>query len=291
MVNLTILTTTYNRAEYLKRCYKSLTTQTNMDFEWIIIDDGSEDDTEVVVNEIILSNTLFPIKYYKKQNGGKHRAINYAQQFIAGKYLIILDDDDELTFDAVEIILRYWEKYKVNPKIWCLSFEKCYNDKKIVQTWHGDNEILSNHIYFRVNSKISGDCAEVVRSDVFNLFKFPEFENEKFLGEACIWVIAAQEYDTVYIKKAIYICEYLEGGLSKSGRKMRLANPQGGMYTSSIYFEKKINWRVKFKNMLLFDCYAVSSKEPFNSIRKNNHKIWLYLFLPFGWILYNIWSK
>ena len=97
---LTVLTPTYNRVHTLPACFGSLSRQTRTEFEWIVVDDGSTDGTEEYFAG--LPERPFPVRYIKKENGGKHTALNAAHPFIHGKYVLILDSDDSLTPDAVE---------------------------------------------------------------------------------------------------------------------------------------------------------------------------------------------
>ena len=112
---LTILTPTYNRKNFLKRLYDSLCKQTVMEFEWLIIDDGSTDGTEQLVQTF--ENRMFQVNYVKKENGGKHTAINVSHDFIHGELVLIVDSDDALTDNAVNRILYFYEKYKTNLKV------------------------------------------------------------------------------------------------------------------------------------------------------------------------------
>ena len=114
MKKLTIFTPTYNRQHTLYKAYESLIKQTNKDFIWLIIDDGSKDNTEEIVNAWKNENKI-EIEYYKKENGGKHSAYNYALKLIKTELtLIALDSDDYLTLNAVEDILKCWEENKKN---------------------------------------------------------------------------------------------------------------------------------------------------------------------------------
>lgn len=290
---VTVLTTTYNRANLLQKCYQSLRKQSSKNFEWLIIDDGSTDHTTETVGEFQSHEREFEIHYYKKQNGGKHTAWNFSHPYIQGEVVCFLDDDDELTEDAVETILTYWDKYSENERIWCMSFQKkCEGMKgRLLCDWPGDRETVSNHILFRVNRGLGGDCAEVVRSNVFKKFTFPTFENERFLGEGFLWVNAARQYDTVYIKRVIYLCEYLPGGLTKSGRAMRMKNPYGGMCSSNMYLEHGIALHVQVKHAILYDCYAIASGKPVRALQKSNRKWLCLLMTPFGAFFYMKWSR
>ena len=104
---ITILTPTYNRAELLKSLFASLCSQTCFDFEWLIVDDGSTDDTSLVVKTF--KSDKFPIRYYLKENGGKHTALNYSHPYIKGELLFIVDSDDILTPDAINTINKNFD--------------------------------------------------------------------------------------------------------------------------------------------------------------------------------------
>ena len=117
---LSIVTPTYNRAELLKNCFASLLAQTDKNFEWIIVDDGSTDDTQTIVSGFTPAD--FPIVYIKKENGGKHTALNASHPHIRGKYVLILDSDDTLTDTAVERVRQEWQIWHNNESVGMLTF-------------------------------------------------------------------------------------------------------------------------------------------------------------------------
>jgi len=102
---ITILTPTYNRKHTLRRAYDSLINQTNKDFEWLVIDDGSKDDTKELIDEFISENKI-TIKYFFKENGGKHTALNFGTNKAKGELVLILDSDDYLSNDAIELVKK-----------------------------------------------------------------------------------------------------------------------------------------------------------------------------------------
>ena len=104
---ITIFTPTYNRGYIIDNLYKSLLAQTSKDFEWVVVDDGSRDDTDVYFEKITAEENPFKITYKKVANGGKHRAINHGVQAASGEYFFIVDSDDYLLPDAVEKILSW----------------------------------------------------------------------------------------------------------------------------------------------------------------------------------------
>ena len=280
---LTILTPTYNRAQYLPKCYESLKNQTNFDFEWLIVDDGSTDSTEETVNEWISDiSKCFDIEYVKKPNGGKHTALNYSTDYIRGSIVLILDSDDYLTGDAVDTVLNAWKDYSHDKKICGMSFLRGTSIEEPIARFDKD-VVRSNHIDYRINNKINGDCCEIIRTDVLKEFPFPVYEGERFIGENYLWINAALKYDTVYINKIIYICEYLEGGLTKSGRPLRMKNPLGGMTTSKLGMNKRICLKERVKNAILYSCYAFATKmRIIDIIKSSGHPVLAALFLPVG---------
>ena len=108
-IKITIFTPTYNRDYIIINLYKSLLIQTLKDFEWLIIDDGSTDNTELLVSSFIKDNKI-NIRYIKQQNGGKHRAINKALEEAKGELFFIVDSDDQLVDNAIERILYYFDQ-------------------------------------------------------------------------------------------------------------------------------------------------------------------------------------
>lgn len=109
---ITVFTPTYNRAYILNNLYESLKRQTSKSFEWIIVDDGSVDMTESLVNEWLKNDNLFPIKYVKKVNEGKHIAINVGVEQAKGDWFLIVDSDDYLYDDAIEKVIKWTHDIK-----------------------------------------------------------------------------------------------------------------------------------------------------------------------------------
>lgn len=258
MISLTIITPAYNRSQTLPTLYKSLCSQTVQDFQWLIIDDGSTDGTENLVNQF--EGHEFKLDYYKKINGGKHTALNYAHSYIDSELCCIVDSDDWLLPDAVSTILETKKEYETKNNIKLFTFLRGRSENDPINKSFPDKPVISNHIDFRINGQRGGDCFEVLYTDVLKEFPFPEHEGERFLGEGYLWNNAGFRYDTVYVPKVIYICEYLEGGLTKSGRLLRLKCPLGGMDNCNSFFEtlngRSCNSKILRKESMLFVCYG-----------------------------------
>ena len=294
MAKLTILTPAYNRSDRLPALFESLKSQTIKAFQWLIVDDGSTDDTKSYISS--LETSYFEIDYYYKPNGGKHTALNYSHPYIKAEYVCIVDSDDYLIPEAVEQILSLIERYKDNDQIACYSFQKGLTADKALVSDMPDVPLISDHITFRLNGKRLGDCFEIVKTSVFTAFPFPEFEGEKFLSEGYLWVKIAQKYKTVYINKVIYICEYLEGGLTSSGRKMRIKSPLGGMEVCNLYLSctdtPRLCLKMTIKELLLYICFGKFAGLSYSEMyKKCSRKALFVLGYPAGWLMYRIWKK
>lgn len=286
---LTIITPTYNREHMLVRCFQSLTEQTCSDFEWIIVDDGSKDNTAELVSTF--NSTSFPVKFIHKENGGKHTALNASHPFIRGDYVLILDSDDYLIKTAVEQILNQWYQYQDQKEIGVITFLKgsdINTPNCIVKDYHVPVDIMTYpRTYLR-----SSDACEVIRASLFVDYPFPEFEGERFVSECALWDRVSFASKCVYVDSVIYICEYLDGGLTKSGRALRIQNPKGGMFTSNIRMDRKGTLKQRIKNGMLFTCYGFfAGMTPVQMAKACRSKPVMWVSLPFGWILYCYWKK
>ena len=293
MKTLAILTPAYNRAYIITKLYESLARQTCDDFTWYIIDDGSTDETEETVKSF--SNEQFNIVYVKKTNGGKHTALNEGLNLIQEELTFIVDSDDYLSDDAVETVVNDWSKYRKDSTISGLSYYKLYTNGKIVGTQYGHSaDFVDTYTNVRVNNAVTGDKAEVYRTDILRAHPFPVFAGEKFLSEAIVWnAISKSGYSLVFISKGIYFCEYLPDGLTSSGRKYRLQNPLGTMEHAKSFLYRKVRFKYRMKYMLLYTATRpfakMSIKEAF--VRLKEYKASFIVCLVPGSLLAYYWKK
>lgn len=288
---ITILTPTYNRANLLENCYKSLINQTNKEFKWLIIDDGSTDNTKEIVDTWI-KESIIEIEYIYKNNEGKHTALNLGFEKVNTELTFIVDSDDVLTSDAIDTITYDWKIYN-SSSISGLSYLRGFSKNDVIGDSFPNTYVEYNPIDIQFRNKISGDKAEVWRTDILKKYKFPVYEGEKFQGENYVWWQIALKYNMLYINKIIYITEYHVGGLTRSGRKLRVNCPLGGMDNSKMGFDRRFPIRERLKRGILFNCYAFFRKDNKTNRFKetNNHLILVGITYPFGWLLYLYWKK
>ena len=285
-MKVSILTPTFNRGKLLYKLYNSLINQSNKNFEWVVIDDGSTDNTKQVINKYISDNKI-SIKYFYKNNGGKHKAINYGMQYINSELTFIVDSDDWLTVDAIEKILFYGEKYKNNTKIACFSFHKAYSNGNISGPHYRNNEFVDNYIKYRINEHIPGESAEVVYTEKLKEFPFPEIDEEKFLSEGYLWFKMGMKYDTVYIDYTIYNFEYLQDGLTNNILRVKANNPKGCVEVYKLYFTKSVKILPKIKAMIKYIAYSKLAKYSIKKMYDDcDDKILFIIIFIFGNIYY-----
>lgn len=288
---MTIITPVYNRAALLKNCYASLLEQSCFDFEWIVVNDGSTDETGSVMRELLASEHAFPIQYVEKENGGKHTALNAAHPHIRGKYVLILDSDDRLTGDAVEQTLLAWRRWEDVPEVGIVTLLKGSDREHPNCYAQEENKPVDIMSYPRI-CPVSGDACEVIRTELFLRYPFPVFPGERFLAEGALWGRVSFTHKCVYVNRVIYLCEYLDGGLTASGRAMRIRNPLGGMFHANLYMAKKNSLRTRIKNGLLYTAYGCFAElSPRQMAEACDHKALMCLCLPLGWPLYLYWRR
>lgn len=256
MSTLTIITPTYNRAALLPKLYESLLRQTNSDFTWLVVDDGSGDGTEGLIGRYRQENKI-DISYERQPNAGKHTALNRGIAGIESELTFIVDSDDYLPENAVETILFYHGKYKNTPNLCGYSFLRCHGDGRVNTAYFPEDEKIDTYLHVRINGKIGGDKAEVFFTDILKKYPFPVFAGEKYMPEDVVWMRMSGPYQMVHINKNVYVCDYLEGGLTNTGRRMKIHSPKGMALRSKIYLEDpETCFSVKVKMMILYIIYG-----------------------------------
>ncbi|HEH9426648.1 TPA: glycosyltransferase family 2 protein [Aeromonas sobria] len=224
---ITVFTPTYNRADTLIKLYESLCMQSVKCFEWLIVDDGSTDITKDLIDEWCSKNDDFNIKYIKVDNGGKHRAINTGVKLASGEVFFIVDSDDWLIPSALESIGIWFSSLVRHNDFAGVAGLRGYNQDSPIGGWLPEKYIDATALQ-RKSLKINGDKAEAYFTSVLKRYPFPEIKDEKFITESVVWNrIARDGLKIRWTNEIIYVCNYLDGGLTKSGRRLFVNNPKG----------------------------------------------------------------
>lgn len=247
MTFLSIVTPTFNRATLLPALFDSIKSQTVRNFEWVIADDDSSDGTPELVAEF-QSEADFPIRYLRKENGGKHRVVNQAVRAAQGELVFIVDSDDRLTPDAAEWIERTWNGMEDKGKFAGLSGIRINPDGTKIGGGGDFGVIDATPLDIRFVHHVNGDLAEVFRREILLKTPFPEIPGEKFCPEALVWNrLAVAGLSLRYVHHGIYICKYLPGGLTSKITRLRHESPVASMTYYSELFHATVSYGQKMK--------------------------------------------
>lgn len=276
---VTIFTPTYNRAHTLSRLYESLCRQTNKNFEWIIVNDGSTDNTKDLVRKYI-NDGIIGIRYYYQSNQGKPIAHNIGVQMAKLKYFVCVDSDDYLTDDAIEKILKYAER--LTDEIGMVLFRGFPSGKNITQ-WNECVKTSTLHDAYKKYG-LQGDTMLVYKTEIIKKEYFPQFEKEKFVPESYLYDRLDRYGKMKIINDTLYICEYLKDGYTATMRKVIKNNPKG----YEAYIVQRIDFddciKERFFDSIRYICIKFIQGE--KKISNSRHKLYSLLALLPGYILY-----
>jgi len=289
---LTVLTPSYNRGEDLQNLFQSLCNQTDKRFTWLVVDDGSTDNTRAIVRKMV-ETADFPVRYLYKENGGKHTALNLGLKQISTELTFIADSDDALLPHAVETIYAYHRKYEKDADLCGYAFLRRFTNGQISGKLFSPDELKASYIETRINSEDTmADKAEVFRTACLKEFPFPEYPNERFLGEDIVWVRMARKYSMIHINEAIYEFEYLEGGLTRNRRKHNIASPLGCMNRAMEFMHKDIHTKYRIKSGLQYIVYGMFAGIKLRYLLRKTPYTFLTLCCTIpGLLIYAKWKK
>ncbi|UPA31239.1 glycosyltransferase family 2 protein [Terrisporobacter glycolicus] len=261
-MKLTIFTPTYNRAYCLTNCYESLLRQYNKNFEWLIIDDGSSDNTESLVNSWLSKNNGFQIKYIYKQNGGLHTAYNEAIAHISTELSMCVDSDDYIPDNCINDILNFWDRHKSNKYAGIVGLDS-YTDGSIIGDLLPDQKYI-NLIDLLTNkyNLNNGDRKLVVRTDLYkSVFPMKSFKGEKNFNPHYMHLLISKEYDFLVLNKVLCIVEYQENGMSNNIINQYYNSPKSFAEIRKLYLSfPDTPIKFKFRHMIHYVSSSILSK-------------------------------
>lgn len=242
---LTIFTPTYNRAQHLKEAFASLQNQRFRDFEWLVIDDGSTDDTEAVVKALAASDSSISMRYFRKKNGGKHTAINYASDLAEGDFFLFLDSDDKLCAGALDILIPHLDKIKNDDSVGALAAIRLsdYGTPLGLEPGH---TVTGCWLKLQAKKILDGDYTWCMKTALLKSYKFPVFKGERFLTEAIAFNRMLKNYEVVYIPEELEIGGYNADGLTFNSDAIFRNNPNG--------------YRLYHKELMKYDEFGMKCK-------------------------------
>lgn len=252
MVPITVFTPAYNRADLLKRCYESMCRQTNKNFIWMIIDDGSTDNTKEVVDLWMLNNNGFEIQYYYKENGGLHTAYNEAIEHIDTELCVCIDSDDYMPDNAVEIILDFWKKNGSNEYAGIVGLDYTIDNHVIGDLLPDKKSINLIDLLIGKYHIHNGDRTNVVRTELYKkVAPMISFKEERNFSPHYMHLQISKNYDFLVLNKNLRYVEYQADGMSNSIFKQYLNSPNSFIETRKLYLSLPgISWKFKLRQSI-----------------------------------------
>lgn len=280
---ITIFTPTYNRAHTLPNLYYSLLRQKHFDFEWLVIDDGSSDNTENLVKGWINNTKHFNIRYYKTENGGKPRAINKAVQLAQTPYLFILDSDDYFTDNTIQFLASKIKEIDDSEELCGIGVMRGKNENiPLGKPLFQNGSFVDATNLERKKHGLNFDCNELYKVEILKKFPFVVWEGELFSPEEIVLnEMALQGYKVRWYNKVGVVSEYLEDGLTVNAFSLLQKNPMG--YAMAFNHQLKYNrtFKEKFVSAYLMVCYAILGKN-IVYLTESNDKLLTFLAFPVG---------
>lgn len=252
---LTVFTPAYNRAHTIARTYESLVAQNCKDFVWLIVDDGSTDNTRELIQEWQKQDNGFEIRYIYKENGGMHTAHNVAYEHIDTELNVCIDSDDRLAPGAIQKILEKWDSIKEKGYAGIIGLDADMSSGEVIGTGFPDNITETTLVgYYAAGG--SGDKKLVYRTDIMKKYPaYPVFEGERYVALGYKYRLVDQDYKLAVLNDVLCEVEYQADGSSNSMIKQYLNNPKGFAFWRKVCMQYP-----ESKKRMIIDCiHYVSS--------------------------------
>jgi glycosyltransferase involved in cell wall biosynthesis len=248
----TVFTPTYNRAHTLERTFNSLMEQSFKDFEWLVVDDGSNDDTDKLIIDF-QKKAFFPIRYIYKENGGKHTANNIGLREAKGVLYINLGSDDALFKNALQRAYDDWSRYYNYELIREISYLTVDENNSVLGSKFPEDVFLSNCLDLFFIYKITGDKIGVSKTDIIKRFPFPEEKDMIFVTESIVWFRIARVYKSLFLNKAILkVYRDISSGKHLSSFPNTDAMKTARIESILLLIEENADYYLKYRPFLLF---------------------------------------
>ena len=289
MKTITVFTPAYNRAHLLVRLYESLLRQTCQDFIWLVVDDGSSDDTRELVARWQAEGRI-EIQYAYKPNGGMHTAHNRAYELMQTQLNVCIDSDDWMPDNAVERILSVWEGYRDDAGVvGLIGLDVDPNGRIIGSRLPANGTRATLDELYQVHG-CTGDKKLVYRNDVTARSpRFPEFEGEKLVPLSWLYTQIDQVGKLVTMNEPLIVVEYQADGSSATVLKQYFQSPLGFRALREVNIRYAIRAKHRLKNIIHYGFSSLVARD-FGYILHTPTPFWSLLMLPASVGLY-LWLR
>lgn len=281
---LTVFTPAYNRAHTLHRTYESLLIQDCKEFVWLIIDDGSTDNTADLVHEWQKCDNGFEIRYVYKNNGGMHTAHNKAYELIDTELNVCIDSDDCLANEAVKKILRKWSEVRNQGYAGIVGLDADLDGELIGKRFPKNKKATTLTEYYANGG--AGDKKLVYRTEVINQYpSYPVFEGEKYVALAYKYRLIDQDYQLAILDEVLCNVEYQQDGSSNNMWRQYFSNPQGFAFWRVVQAKTCVSSIELIKNCIHYCSSMLIAKRRGKHVVEFPNKMLVKLCMPFGMLL------
>ena len=286
-VQLTVFTPAYNRADTLERCYKSLQRQSNKGFEWLIIDDGSTDNTSEIVKQWQSEKNDFKIRYIYKKNGGLHTAYNKAIENMDTELSVCIDSDDYMPDNAVEIILNFWNENGSEEYAGITGLDFDEKTKENIGGVYPDQKSI-NLIDVLVGKypSVYGDKKHVVRTKLYKKYApMGEYKGEKNFNPHCLHLMISKEMDFLILNENLCFVDYQPDGMTNSMLWQYYNSPNSFADIRLLYLSfPDISLKFKIKNSIHY-CSSCLLAHRKGYVKKSPYSGLAIICTPVGFLL------
>ncbi|MFY8180921.1 MAG: glycosyltransferase family 2 protein [Flavobacterium sp.] len=281
MKTLTIFTPAFNRAHLLPRLYESLCNQTCQDFDWLVVDDGSSDDTKALVAGWIAENKI-PITYIYQENQGMHGAHNTAYRVIKATLNTCIDSDDYMPLNGVALILSKWETIDQKKYAGIIGLDALESGAILGSKFTIDYTTLEDFYL----SGGTGDKKLVYRTDVITKYpEYPIFEGERYVGLGTKYLFVDKDYEMATLNEVLVIVDYQPTGSSNTMFYQYMKYPKGFIYNRITTMRFSKSTKRKFIEAIHYISSCIILKRS-NFLKDSPEKLLTLLAVPFGIALY-----
>ena len=277
---ITVFTPAYNRAYSLHLCYESLCRQNNKNFIWLIVDDGSTDNTRELVEKWGKNENGFEIKYVYKKNGGMHTAHNTAYEIIDTELNVCIDSDDYLAEDAIEKILTFWNQYGSKKYAGIIGLDATFDNQVIGEKFDDSLKTTTLGGYYSNGGR--GDKKLVYRTEIMKKYPpYPEFEGEKYVSLGYKYLLCDQQYELLVLNEILCNVEYQLDGSSTNMFRQYLNNPKGFAFFRKTAMQCYPDFKRRFIENIHYVSSSILAKNK-KFLSESPKKGMTFLAIPFG---------
>lgn len=284
---LTVFTPAYNRADLLTRCYESMCKQTNKNFIWMIVDDGSTDNTREIFESWVQNTKDFQVIYIYKENGGLHTAYNTAIANIDTELCVCIDSDDFMPDNAVGLILDFWKKNGSDKYAGIVGLDFDMDGNVIGDMLPDIKSVNLIGLFTGKYNIVNGDRTNVVRTELYKKYApMKVFKGEKNFNPHYMHLQISEEYDFLVLNENLRFVDYQETGMSNSMLKQYRSSPNSFAEIRKLYLSfKDTSLKFKIKHSIHLASSCILAKKTMSSVKDNPYKLLSVIALPFGFAL------